>query len=64
MRAGESLIPVVCARGGCLTDRGNRGLSQTFYREKMHEKHFGFKDLEAFMQGFWETWACSKGIRA
>ena len=38
-----------------------RGLSQTFYREKLHEKHFGYKDLESFMQGFWETWVCSKG---
>ena len=40
---------------------GHRGFSQTFYREKVHEKHFGFKDLESFMQGFWEPWACSKG---
>ena len=40
---------------------GRRGFSQTFYREKVHEKHFGFKDLESFMQGFWEPWACSKG---
>ncbi|KAL2038628.1 hypothetical protein N7G274_008676 [Stereocaulon virgatum] len=36
------------------------GFSQSFYREKLHEKHFGFKDLESFMQGFWEPWACSK----
>lgn len=39
----------------------NRGFSQAFYRERLHEKHFGFKDLESFMTGFWETWACSKG---
>ena len=38
-----------------------RGLSQAFYRERLHEKHYGFKDLESFMQGFWEAWACSKG---
>ena len=38
-----------------------RGFSQAFYREKLHEKHFGFKDLESFMVGFWEEWACSKG---
>ena len=41
-----------------------RGFSQAFYREKVHEKHFGFKDLESFMVGFWETWATSKGIHA
>jgi len=39
----------------------NRGFSQSFYREKLHEKHFGFPDLEAFLVGFWEAWACSKG---
>lgn len=39
----------------------NRGFSQAFYREKIHEKHFGFKDLESFMTGFWETWSTSKG---
>ena len=63
MRVGESLVPVARA-WWCLTGRGNRGFSQTFYREKVHEKHFGYKDLEAFMQGFWETWACSKGIHS
>ncbi|MCJ1392326.1 hypothetical protein MMC18_005193 [Xylographa bjoerkii] len=36
------------------------GFSQAFYRERLHEKHYGFKDLESFMQGFWESWACSK----
>ena len=45
-----------------LTGIVNRGFSQAFYREKLHEKHFGYKDLESFMQGFWETWACSKGM--
>ena len=39
-----------------------RGFSQAFYREKIHEKHFGYKDLESFMVGFWETWATSKGV--
>ena len=43
-----------------LTDRG---FSQAFYREKVHEKHFGFKDLESFMVGFWEAWSTSKGTR-
>ena len=38
-----------------------RGLSQAFYREKLHEKHFGYPDLESFMVGFWEAWATSKG---
>ncbi|MCJ1293193.1 hypothetical protein MMC34_004746 [Xylographa carneopallida] len=36
------------------------GFSQAFYRQRLHEKHYGFKDLESFMQGFWEAWACSK----
>lgn len=39
----------------------NRGFSQAFYREKVHEKYFGFKDLESFMVGFWEGWSTSKG---
>lgn len=34
--------------------------SQAFYREKLHETAFGFRDLEAFIQGFWEKWALSK----
>ncbi|MCJ1476168.1 hypothetical protein MMC13_004833 [Lambiella insularis] len=37
------------------------GFSQAFYREQLHETHYGYKDLESFMQGFWESWACSKG---
>ncbi|MCJ1250750.1 hypothetical protein MMC30_007978 [Trapelia coarctata] len=36
------------------------GFSQAFYRERLHEKHFGYPDLESFMKGFWEAWACSK----
>ncbi|KAF2815859.1 homoserine acetyltransferase family protein [Mytilinidion resinicola] len=36
------------------------GFSQAFYREKLHEKVLGFKDLEDFMVNFWEKWACSK----
>lgn len=39
------------------------GLSQAFYREKIYESQLGFKDLEAFMVGFWEAWALSKGGR-
>jgi hypothetical protein len=45
-----------------LTDIVYRGFSQAFYREKIHEKHFGFKDLESFIVGFWEAWSTSKGI--
>ena len=41
--------------------RSKRGLSQAFYREKLHEKHYGYPDLESFMVGFWEGWATSKG---
>ncbi|MCJ1410983.1 hypothetical protein MMC19_005071 [Ptychographa xylographoides] len=37
------------------------GFSQAFYRTRLHEKHYGYKDLESFLKGFWETWACSKG---
>lgn len=37
------------------------GFSQAFYREKLHEKFYGAKDLEAFMVEFWEAWALSKG---
>ena len=36
------------------------GFSQTFYREKLHEKCYGAKDLEDFMVTFWEGWALSK----
>lgn len=41
-----------------------RGFSQAFYREKLHEKHYGYPDLESFMVGFWEGWATSKGTSA
>jgi homoserine O-acetyltransferase len=36
------------------------GFSQAFYREKLHEKVLGFKDLDDFLVNFWEKWACSK----
>lgn len=36
------------------------GFSQTFYRQKLHEKNYGAKDLEDFMVTFWEKWALSK----
>jgi homoserine acetyltransferase len=36
------------------------GFSQAFYREKLHEKAYGAKDLEDFMVTFWEGWALSK----
>ncbi|KAL9628628.1 MAG: hypothetical protein Q9164_007198 [Protoblastenia rupestris] len=36
------------------------GFSQAFYREKLHEKFYGAKDLEEFMVNFWEAWALSK----
>ncbi|OJJ50063.1 hypothetical protein ASPZODRAFT_128663 [Penicilliopsis zonata CBS 506.65] len=36
------------------------GFSQAFYREKLYETVLGYKDLEDFMQNFWEKWACSK----
>ena len=55
------IISLVGEMLGMADGCGHRGFSQTFYREKVHEKHFGFKDLESFMQGFWEMWACSKG---
>ena len=38
----------------------DRGFSQAFYRVELY-KELGFEDLESFMKGFWETWACSKG---
>lgn len=37
------------------------GFSQAFYREKLYEG-LGYKSLEDFMVGFWEAWACSKGL--
>ena len=40
----------------------SRGFSQAFYREKLYTTVLGFKDLEDFMQNFWEKWACSKGM--
>ncbi len=36
------------------------GFSQAFYREKLHEKAYGAKDLEDFLKSFWETWGLSK----
>jgi homoserine acetyltransferase len=36
------------------------GFSQAFYRERLHEKVLGFKDLDDFMVNFWEAWALSK----
>ncbi|KAM3068705.1 hypothetical protein ACMFMG_010882 [Clarireedia jacksonii] len=36
------------------------GFSQAFYREKIYQSHLGFKDLEDFMQNFWEAWGLSK----
>ncbi|KAE8148262.1 Alpha/Beta hydrolase protein [Aspergillus avenaceus] len=36
------------------------GFSQAFYREKLYESALGYKNLEDFMQGFWESWALSK----
>ena len=39
------------------------GFSQTFYREKVYESHLGFKDLDDFMTGFWETVSDPGAIR-
>lgn len=36
------------------------GFSQAFYREKLHEKVYGAKNLEDFMVTFWEGWALKK----
>ncbi|KAJ6121042.1 hypothetical protein N7523_005322 [Penicillium sp. IBT 18751x] len=36
------------------------GFSQAFYRHKLYESALGYRDLEDFMQNFWEKWACSK----
>lgn len=47
-----------------LTLLPKRGFSQAFYRERLHEKHYGYPDLESFMVGFWEGWATSKGTSA
>lgn len=38
------------------------GFSQAFYREKLFETVLGFKNLEDFIQNFWEKWALSKGL--
>ncbi|OHF03865.1 hypothetical protein CORC01_00727 [Colletotrichum orchidophilum] len=35
------------------------GFSQAFYRQELHKKFYGAKDLEDFMQIFWEKWALS-----
>lgn len=39
------------------------GFSQPFYRHQVYRtaETLGFKDLEDFMVGFWETWALDKG---
>ena len=37
------------------------GLSQSFYRAKLYETHYGYKDLEEFMKGFWEGYFLTKG---
>ncbi|GKZ33364.1 hypothetical protein AbraIFM66950_003216 [Aspergillus brasiliensis] len=39
---------------------GRGGFSQAFYRERLYETALGFKDLEDFMQNFWESWVLSK----
>ncbi|KAF5873380.1 putative homoserine acetyltransferase family protein [Botrytis fragariae] len=36
------------------------GFSQAFYRKELFKTVLGFKDLEDFMQNFWEKWALSK----
>ncbi|EPS25515.1 hypothetical protein PDE_00448 [Penicillium oxalicum 114-2] len=36
------------------------GFSQAFYRHKLYETELGYKNLEDFLQGHWEKWACSK----
>lgn len=47
--------------GSCqISHTRGRGFSQAFYRAELF-KQLGFEDLESFMTGFWETWACSKG---
>ena len=33
------------------------GLSQAFYREKLHEKHFDGQGIDEFMVSFWDGWA-------
>jgi len=36
-------------------------MSQAFYREKVYETEMGYKNLEDFMQNYWEKWGLSKG---
>ncbi|EEQ86808.2 hypothetical protein RJZ56_005606 [Blastomyces dermatitidis] len=36
------------------------GMSQTFYRQRLHESILGFKDLEDFMVNFWEAFFLTK----
>ncbi|TIC90094.1 Homoserine O-acetyltransferase [Colletotrichum higginsianum] len=36
------------------------GFSQAFYRHEVYKEHYQAKDLEDFMQNFWEKWALSK----
>ncbi|OJD10600.1 hypothetical protein AJ78_08435 [Emergomyces pasteurianus Ep9510] len=36
------------------------GMSQTFYRQKLHETVLGYKDLEDFMVNFWEDFFLAK----
>lgn len=36
-------------------------MSQTFYRQRLHETVLGFKDLEDFMVNFWEAFFLAKG---
>ena len=60
--AGWYVVASVILTGQSLVaESRNRGFSQAFYRERLHEKHFGYPDLEAFIKGFWESWSCRKG---
>ncbi|KOS19905.1 Homoserine O-acetyltransferase [Escovopsis weberi] len=36
------------------------GMSQDFYRQELHVRDLGYKDLEDFLVNFWESWALSK----
>ncbi|KAK2029593.1 alpha/beta-hydrolase [Colletotrichum zoysiae] len=36
------------------------GFSQTFYRKEVYKEHYKSRDLEDFLQSFWEKWALSK----
>lgn len=57
VRCIESVEVIGCCQTSHI--RG-RGFSQAFYRAELF-KELGFEDLESFMTGFWESWACSKG---